>query len=52
MDINEFGLQPSPGPAGPRFYMKYLEQTWYLLFVPGTRDCIVDHNTLGEDEKE
>ena len=39
MDISEFGLQAAPGPgmvAGPRFYMSYLEQVWFLLFDPGT----------------
>jgi hypothetical protein len=43
MDISEFGLQAVPGlriQAGPRFYMRYLEQVWFLLFVTGSRDCI------------
>jgi len=43
MDISEFGLQTAPGPqiqAGPRFYMKYLEQVWFVLFEPGSRDRI------------
>lgn len=44
MDISEFGLQATPGSgvqAGPRFYMKYLEAVWFVLFVPGSRDCVV-----------
>jgi hypothetical protein len=43
MDISEFGLQTAAGPGmqfGPRFYMKYLEQVWFILFMPGKRDCI------------
>ena len=43
MDISEFGLQAAAGPGkqcGPRFYMKYLEQVWFILFMPGKRDCI------------
>jgi hypothetical protein len=43
MDISEFGLQTAPGPGkqpGPRFYMTYIEEVWFLLFAPGTRDCI------------
>jgi hypothetical protein len=33
MDISEFGLQAVPGSriqAGPRFYMRYLEQVCFL----------------------
>ncbi|KIL64211.1 hypothetical protein M378DRAFT_60717, partial [Amanita muscaria Koide BX008] len=49
MDISEFGLKSTPqtGPfaqAGPRFYMKYLEQVWFLLFAPGTRECILGYS--------
>jgi hypothetical protein len=43
MDISEFGLQAAAGPGmqfGPRFYTKYLEQVWFILFMPGKRDCI------------
>ncbi|KIK06042.1 hypothetical protein K443DRAFT_674606 [Laccaria amethystina LaAM-08-1] len=46
LDISEFGLaKPLPTatfglPVGPRFYMKYLEQIWFILFVPGSRDGI------------
>jgi hypothetical protein len=43
MDISEFGLQAAAGrgtQVGPRFYMKYLEQVWFILFMPGKRDCI------------
>ena len=62
MDISEFGLRAAPGPgmeAGPRFYMTYLEEVWFLLFAPGTRNCIsgysekVDRRTYnGDDEDE
>ena len=49
LDISQFGLtQPDtiPGPGqgflvGPHFYMKYLEQIWFILFVPGKRDGIL-----------
>ena len=51
LDISEFGLTQSdtniPGPAlgslpvGPHFYMKYLDQVWFVLFVPGKRDGIL-----------
>ncbi|KIM76480.1 hypothetical protein PILCRDRAFT_826247 [Piloderma croceum F 1598] len=43
MDISEFGLEVVPGPGtqvGPRFYMKHMEQIWFLLFMPGKRYCI------------
>jgi hypothetical protein len=43
MDISEFGLEVVSGPGtqvGPRFYMKHMEQVWFLLFMPGKRDCI------------
>lgn len=58
MDISEFGLQAAPDQdiAGPRFYMKYLEQVWYLLFIPGKRDCIMGNSPdiaiKDEDEDE
>ena len=49
LDISEFGLtQPDtisgPGqgfPVGPHFYMRYLDQVWFVLFVPGKRDAIL-----------
>ncbi len=48
MDISEFGLEEKSPlghiKAGPRFYMKYLEQVWFLLFTPGKRDCIIGHS--------
>ncbi|KIL64214.1 hypothetical protein M378DRAFT_63700, partial [Amanita muscaria Koide BX008] len=51
MDISEFGLQPTPSTlggsiaqVGPRFYMKYTEQVWFLLFAPGTRECVVGYS--------
>jgi hypothetical protein len=47
MDISEFGLQAAPDQvmrAGPRFYMNYINQVWFLLFAPGKRDCIMGHS--------
>jgi len=47
LDISEFGLaKPRPNRMiiGPRFYMKYLEQIWFILFVPGYRDGITGHS--------
>ena len=49
LDISEFGLtkpddvrNPREGfPVGPHFYMKYLEQIWFVLFMPGERDGIL-----------
>jgi hypothetical protein len=62
MDISEFGLQAPPGPgmdAGPRFYMTYLEEVWYLLFTPGDRECFSGYSEKvnrreydGDDEDE
>ncbi|KIM38252.1 hypothetical protein M413DRAFT_420814 [Hebeloma cylindrosporum] len=42
LDICEFGLDSKEirGPP-PHFYMKYLEQIWFVLFTPGTRDGII-----------
>lgn len=49
MDISEFGLQAEITPTsqsiiGPRFYMTYTDQVWCILFVPGTKDCIVGYS--------
>ncbi|KAM6499157.1 hypothetical protein JOM56_004665 [Amanita muscaria] len=58
MDISEFGLQLTPiTQVGPRFYMKYTKQVWFLLFAPGTRECIMGYsdditNDYEEDEDE
>ena len=49
LDISEFGLtQPDtisgPSqrfPVGTHFYMKYLDQVWFVLFVPGKRDVVL-----------
>jgi hypothetical protein len=30
--------------VGPRFYMNYLDRVWFLLFAPGTRDCILGYS--------
>ena len=46
LDISEFGLAKpritkSFGlPVGPRFYMKYVYQVWFVLFTPGSRHAI------------
>lgn len=46
LDISEFGLakprvtQSFGLPVGPRFYMKYLYQVWFVLFTPGSRHAI------------
>ncbi|EDR09644.1 uncharacterized protein LACBIDRAFT_326145 [Laccaria bicolor S238N-H82] len=47
LDISEFGLAKprfsatTVGlPVGPRFYMKYLQEVWFVLFVPESRDAI------------
>ncbi len=49
MDISEFGLQASGAP--PRFYMKYLEQVWFIIFLPGKRDGIsgYSHDVIRTD---
>lgn len=49
LHISEFGLTPSNAiressagfPVGPHFYMKYLDQIWFVLLVPGERDGII-----------
>ena len=49
LDISEFGLtrsnairEPSSGfSVGPHFYMKYVDQIWFVLLVPGERDGII-----------
>ncbi|EDR02030.1 uncharacterized protein LACBIDRAFT_332807 [Laccaria bicolor S238N-H82] len=49
-DISEFGLAEhcstkSIGlPVGPRFYMKFLDQIGFVLFVPGYRDGIIGYS--------
>ncbi|EDR13858.1 uncharacterized protein LACBIDRAFT_321476 [Laccaria bicolor S238N-H82] len=62
LDISEYGLaKPHPTetgiPVGPRFYMKYLSEVWFVLFVSGCRDGITgyspeipDIEDLDEDE--
>ena len=55
MDISEFGLKGKGGfHVGPRFYMKYLEQVWYLLFTPGERDCVMgySHDIIVSDSED
>jgi hypothetical protein len=38
--------------VGPCFYMKYLEQVWFFLFMPGKRDCIsgYSHDVIEKDD--
>ena len=59
MDISEFGLEVVSGPrgpctqVGPRFYMEYIEQVCFVLFMPGKRDCISGNSDVirkGTDE--
>ena len=65
MDISEFGLQAaaptfrrSIEQVGPRFYMNYINEVWFILFAPGKRDCIIGHSdpiiskTESNDEME
>ena len=50
LDISELGLvephltKTTGLPVGPRFYMKYLNQIWFVLFVPGSRDGITGYS--------
>jgi len=48
LDISEFGLaeiRTDDGrPVGPHFYMKYLSQVWFVIFVPGQRDGMVGYS--------
>jgi hypothetical protein len=54
MDISAFGLKAqvldSDGP--PRFYMKYLEQVWFILFMPWKRDGISGFSPDVSDHEE
>jgi hypothetical protein len=68
LDISEFGLPADADaiveandpvlPVRPRFYMKYLSQVWFVLFMPGQRDGIigwspdVPQGTTSDDEDE
>ncbi|KAK2465668.1 hypothetical protein APHAL10511_002212 [Amanita phalloides] len=64
MDISEFGLLPARrphgfrsvgpdfGPAGPRFYMTYLDEVNFFLFAPGTRECVVGNSRSVEDKDD
>jgi len=50
LDISEFGLaklrpaQTSGLTVGPRFYMKYMSQVWFVLFQPRERDGIIGYS--------
>ena len=45
MDISEFGLAAqAPEAIPPRFYMSYLQQVWFILFLPGRRDGITGYS--------
>ena len=41
MDIG-LGVQESGAP--PRFYMNYLQQVWFIIFLPGKRDGITGYS--------
>ena len=45
MDISELGLKAQQASGVlPRFYMKYLDAVWMILFLPGKRDAISGHS--------
>jgi len=50
LDISEFGLAEATTAeanglqVGPRFYMKWHRQVWFVLFTPGQRDGIIGHS--------
>ncbi|KAF8800398.1 hypothetical protein BYT27DRAFT_7200306 [Phlegmacium glaucopus] len=62
LDISEFGLkeEKSDGhrsPVGPRFYMKYLSEVWFVLFTPGEKGGVCGYSDKlpfpdFEDEEE
>ena len=67
MDISELGLKDQQASGVlPRFYMKYLEAVWFILFFPGKRDSMsgnssdIDHDAdevsggkeVSDDEEE
>lgn len=40
-------------PVRPRFYMRYLSQVWFVLFMPGQQDGIIGWNPdIPYDEDE
>jgi hypothetical protein len=58
MDISEFGLEAQQASGVfPRFYMKYLEAIWFILFLPGKRDGIsgyspnIDADEVSDNEE-
>ena len=45
LDISEFGLEASLSTEiGPRFYMRYLDEIWFILFMPGERDTVIGYS--------
>jgi hypothetical protein len=59
MDISELGLKDQQASGVlPRFYMKYLEAVWFILFLPGERNGIsghspdIDVDEVSDDEDE
>jgi hypothetical protein len=57
LDISEFGLAESRLtethlPVGPRFYMRYLSQIWFLLFMPGYRGGIIGYSPEISDTED
>ena len=59
MDISELGLKDQQASGVlPRFYMKYLQAVWFILFLPGKRNGIsgyspdIDADEVSDDEEE
>jgi hypothetical protein len=63
LDISEFGLAETHTefnvyglPVGPHFYMKYISEVWFVLFVPGQRDGMLGYSSklpyLEEEDEE
>jgi hypothetical protein len=57
MDISELGLKDQQASGVlPRFYMKYLQAVWFILFLPGKRNGIsgyspdIDADEVSDDE--
>ena len=58
MDISELGLKDQQASGVlPRFYMKYLQAVWFILFLPGKRNGIsgyspdIDADEVSDDEE-
>lgn len=58
MDTSELGLKDQQASGVlPRFYMKYLQAVWFILFLPGKRNGIsgyspdIDADEVSDDEE-